>query len=74
MVKQERRAMYPRSEAELYALPDIDSVLQKERRQDELERLRMAKEQRRTWLLTVIFCALFNAMLVGLGLWGVFYP
>ena len=52
---KERREKHPKPEPELYKA-DIDKFIEKERRADELDRLREVKEQKKIWLYTVLFC------------------
>lgn len=67
---KERRQSKPKTEVELYNLDDVNAFIEKERRRDELDRLREVQEQRRTWVLTVGFCAIVNLILVGLAISG----
>ena len=66
----ERRGNYPRPERDLYALPNIDTEIKSERRVDELDRLREVREQKKTWLKTVLFCAFLNVILLCLAIYG----
>ena len=67
---EERRSDYPMCEKKIYALNDIDTHIESERREDELDRLREAREQKRVWLKTVIFCGAVNVGLLLLALIG----
>ena len=67
---KERRTSQPLSESEMYKLEDVNAFIEKERRRDELDKLREVQEQRRAWLLTVAFCALINLVLISLAISG----
>lgn len=66
----ERRLHYPRADADVYRLVKNPAIFNKERRHDELERLRDACEQKKLWRRTVLFCAALNLLLLALALWG----
>lgn len=70
MNKTERRVEPKKSEKELYGISNIDSFIEKERRHDELDRLREVREQKQVWLKTVLFCGLLNLVLICLAIWG----
>ena len=67
---EERRSDYPMCEKKLYELPKLDEHIANERRMDELDRLREAREQKRVWLKTVLFCGLLNLVLIALAITG----
>lgn len=66
----ERRSNYPMSETDMYKLRDIGTVIQKERRSDELDRLQEVREQKAVWLKTVVFCGFLNVVLLLAALYG----
>jgi len=71
-IKNSRRETTPVADAELYSLPkaSIKEFIKKERRHDELGRLREVQEQKKVWLNTMIFCGVLNLALVGLAIIG----
>lgn len=71
---QDRRKAPTQEDTDIYKADDIDAFIVKERRHDELDRLREIKDQRRVWIYTVSFCALLNIILIGLAVWGVIEP
>jgi hypothetical protein len=71
---QDRRQAITPNDEDIYKASDIDAFIQKERRHDELDRLREIKEQKNIWLYTVLFCAALNVMLIALAVWGVIEP
>ena len=68
----ERRENYPTPEKELYDIKDIDSFIEKERRHDELDRMREVQVQKRTWNRTVLFCFILNLVFLLLGVVGLY--
>lgn len=54
MTQNEKRSNYPMPESEMYKLDDINDVIKKERRHDELDRLREVRQQKAVWLKTVL--------------------
>lgn len=71
--EEDRRSNQTYSDKELYKLDNINEFIEKERRHDELDRLREVQEQKRTWQKTVAFCALLNLILIGLAIYGQYY-
>jgi hypothetical protein len=71
---QDRRTASNLQDEDIYKASDIDAFIQKERRHDELDRLREIKEQKNIWLYTVLFCAALNIALIALAVWGVIEP
>lgn len=71
---QDRRQVTTPNDEDIYKASDIDTFIQKERRHDELDRLREIKEQKNIWRYTVLFCAVLNVMLIALAVWGVIEP
>ena len=67
---EERRSDYPMCEKKIYALNNIDNHIESERRMDELDRLREAREQKRVWLKTVILCGSLNLVLLAFAFIG----
>lgn len=67
--KSERRSKEQATEQELYKA-DVDKFIAKERRIDELDRLREVKEQSRTWWKTIMFCGMLNLILLLLAAYG----
>lgn len=68
--QDERRDNYPRPESELYDLNNVEQEISKERRLDELDRLREVSVQKRTWKRTMLFCLSLNLLLIILALIG----
>lgn len=68
----ERRIIPPVKDDELYQYPNkkIRAFIKKERRHDELDRLREVRQQRATWLWTIGFCLLLNLLFVALAVYG----
>lgn len=73
MTQKERRTSKQKSDTELYKARDIERFIEKERRQDELNRLHEVRQQKKIWWLTMMFCGLLNLALVSLALLGVYY-
>ena len=71
---QDRRKASNLEDTDIYKASDIDAFIQKERRHDELDRLREIKDQKRVWLYTVSFCAVLNVILIALAIWGAIEP
>lgn len=71
---QDRRKASNIDETDIYKASDIDAFIDKERRHDELDRLREIKDQKRVWVYTVLFCALLNIILIALAVWGAIEP
>jgi len=67
-----RRRKPSKAEKELYKLPDIQSFIEKERRHDELSRLKEVQQQNSAWIRTIAICASFNFVLIGLAVWGMY--
>jgi len=67
-----RRKKAQRAEKELYKLPDIQSFIEKERRHDELSRLKEVQQQNSVWIRTLMICGSFNIVLIGLAVWGMY--
>ena len=67
-----RRQSEPRSDKELYQLPkdSINAFIQKERRHDELDRLREVQTQKRVWLYTFSACSAVVFTLVCVSILG----
>lgn len=61
--KSERRSKEQATEQELYKA-DVDKFIAKERRVDELDRLREVKEQKRVWYGVLLMCAVLNIIFV----------
>ena len=72
MNNNNRRKAEPVSDQELYKLPkdSIKDFIEKERRHDELDRLREVAEQKKTWNITIGFCLLLNLIFVSLAIYG----
>lgn len=70
MTKQEKRRNYPMPEQDMYKLDDINEFIKKERRHDELDRLREVRQQKQVWKITLVFCILLNLTLLLVGLSG----
>ncbi len=68
--KNDRRKRPQLTEQQLYKVKDIDGFIEKERRSDELDRLREVQEQKKTWRRTVTLCLLMNLVLVALAVSG----
>ncbi|MBA44440.1 MAG: hypothetical protein CMF62_10630 [Magnetococcales bacterium] len=68
----ERRITPPTPDKELYGYPNktIENFIEKERRHDELDRLREIRQQRSTWFWTIGFCLLLNLLFVALAAYG----
>jgi hypothetical protein len=73
-IDQDRRKASNIDESDIYKASDIDAFIDKERRHDELDRLREIKEQKNIWLYTVLFCAVLNIILIALAIWGAIEP
>ncbi len=67
-----RRKTPPKSDAELYQLPEsiFTKFIRAERRQDERERLEDIQEQKKDWQKTLTFYAVVMVLLVLLSMWG----
>lgn len=74
VTNQDRRKADKIKDTDIYNAENIDAFIQKERRHDELDRLREIKSQKRLWVYTVSFCALLNLILIGLAIWGAIEP
>ena len=72
MSDTERRDNYPIPEKELYGIKDIDDFIEKERRHDELDRIREVRVQKRTWKHIFIACAFMNLVFIALAILGGF--
>lgn len=72
-MNEERRRFQSRPDKELYRLPKsaIKNFVAKERRQDELGRLREVQEQNKVWRRTVRLCLFLNIVLLSLATWEV---
>ena len=69
-MNKENRTNYPMPESEMYNLSDINEFIKKERRHDELDRLREVRQQKQVWKITLVFCILLNLTLLLVGLSG----
>ena len=69
-MNKENRTNYPMPESEMYKLSDINQFIEKERRHDELDRLREVRQQKKVWKITLVFCILLNLTLLLVGLSG----
>lgn len=67
---QERRQSTPPSDRDLYRQKKLGDRVHKERRKDELSRLREVQSQKKLWRRVVISCALLNLTFIFLGIWG----
>lgn len=69
---KDRRLIPPKPDKELYGYPNkkIRTFIEKERRHDELDRLREIRQQRITWYWTVGFCLLLNLLFAALATYG----
>ena len=69
-----RRTKAQKADAELYSLPktSIKEFIEKERRHDELGRLREIQEQKNVWRNTMLLCALLNLGFLILAYIGAF--
>ncbi|PPR13304.1 MAG: hypothetical protein CFH43_01098 [Proteobacteria bacterium] len=72
MNNKNRRANKTASDADLYKVSksSIKEFIKKERRHDELDRLREVQSQARVWRRVVLFCGLLNLLLISLAVWG----
>jgi len=70
MTKQENRTNYPMPESEMYQLSDINQFIEKERRHDELDRLREVRQQKKVWLSVVGISAVVNSIFLLLAFMG----
>lgn len=61
------------TDEELYRADDIKAFIENERRHDQLERLNEVKMQRVLWWKTIIVSGLFNLLLIGMALYGMFF-
>ncbi len=68
--KNDRRKRPTLTEQQLYKMKDIDGFVEKERRGDELDRLREVQEQKKTWRRTVMLCLAMNLVLIALAVSG----
>lgn len=68
--RREKRTVV--SDKDLYKISksSIQEFIKKERRHDELDRLREVQAQSRMWKRTVAFCGFLNLVLISLALWG----
>ena len=73
--KTERRTAAQKSDDQLYALSthSIEEFISKERRHDELDRLREVSEQKRVWRIIFTACMLMNLIFIALAVAGEHY-
>ena len=72
--EKERRIQKAKAESELYKERNIEDLIDQERREDELDRLRDVLEQKTTWRRVMIFCGVLNLILILLAISGVIWP
>ncbi len=74
MNNKNRRANKSKSDADLYKVSksSIKEFIKKERRHDELDRLREVQTQASLWKRTVIVCGLINAIFIALAMIGAY--
>tara|TARA_Y100001960_G_C14392215_1_gene689255 strand:- start:278 stop:493 length:216 start_codon:yes stop_codon:yes gene_type:complete len=70
MTKRENRTNYPMPESEMYQISDINQFIEKERRHDELDRLREVRQQKKVWLSVVGISAIVNIIFLLLAFMG----
>ncbi len=70
MTKQENRTNYPMPESEMYNISDINQFIEKERRHDELDRLREVRQQKKVWISVVGISAVVNSIFLLLAFMG----
>lgn len=68
----ERRQNQPIKESELYSfsVQNLKNLEGKERRSQELERLRDVKSQKRVWLKIFLSCLFMNIVFIAFAVWG----
>ncbi|MCP4354843.1 MAG: hypothetical protein GY793_04275 [Proteobacteria bacterium] len=62
--EQERRENYPMSADEMYRKKALDDYIQRERREDEKDRLLNVKQQKRVWFKVISACGLMIIILL----------
>ncbi len=72
--EKERRIQKAKAESELYKERNLEDLIDQERREDELDRLRDVLEQKTTWRRVMIFCGILNLILILLAISGVIWP
>lgn len=72
--ESERRKEKKKQESELYKENNLKDLIDQERREDELDRLRDVLEQKTTWRRVMIFCGILNMILILLAISGVIWP
>lgn len=73
--KNNRRSAKPISDKKLYKLPksSINEFIEKERRHDELDRLREVQEQKKVWLKIFLACLSMNLIFIAFAIVGALY-
>ncbi len=72
--KIDRRQEVSVDQKSLYQQENLHELIEKERREDELDRLRDVLEQKATWRNVVLFCGALNIVLILLAISGVIWP
>lgn len=66
----EQRKNYPMPEEDMYKISSLDKFIEKERRSDELDRMREVKQQKRVWKIVVTIIELIIVGLIILAYMG----
>lgn len=66
----DRRKNNPKTDDQLYKSKDLKSLISKERRVDELDRLIEVREQKKVWRNVMLVCGAFNLILIGFAISG----